>query len=93
MTQVAAIDPAFVWGLEKPDIADLLPSTVVVGFGGDGDRMLATDIDRSGLAGHLGERRIERFDPAGHFSAMPMCTPSGEAVLAAENDDGSCLAE
>jgi len=90
VTHVAAIDPGFVWGLEKSDIAELVPSTLVIGFGGEGDRMLATDFDRSGLSEHLGERRTERFDPAFHFSAMPICTPAGEAILAEDKDDPVC---
>lgn len=90
VTHVAAIDPGFVWGLEATDVADLVPETLIIGFGGEGDRMLATDFDRSGLSRHLGERRIERFDPAYHFSAMPLCTPSGEAILAEEKDDPVC---
>jgi predicted dienelactone hydrolase len=90
VTLVAAIDPGFVWGLEQSDIAGLLPSTLVIGFGGDADRLLATDFDKSGLADYLGDRRIERFDPAYHFSAMPLCTSAGEAILAEEKDDPVC---
>lgn len=90
VTHVAAIDPGFVWGLEASDIADLTPSTLVIGFGGDGLRMLATDFDRSGLSSLLGQRRIERLDPAYHFSAMPLCKPAAEAILAEENDDPVC---
>lgn len=90
VTHVTAIDPGFVWGLEQSDIAGLVSSTLVIGFGGDGDRMLATDFDRSGLSSFLGDRRIERFDPAYHFSAMPICTSAAEAILAEENDDPVC---
>lgn len=90
VTHVAAIDPGFIWGLEPLDIADLVPSTLVIGFGGDEDRMLATDFDRSGLSNHLGDRKTERFDPAYHFSAMPLCKLAGEAILAEEGDDPVC---
>ena len=90
VTHAVAIDPGFVWGLEQSDIANLVPATLVIGFGGDGDRMLATDFDRSGLSALLGDRRTERFDPAYHFSAMPVCTEAGEAILAEENDDPVC---
>lgn len=90
VTHVAAIDPGFVWGLEQSDTADLVTSTLMIGFGGDGDRMLATNFDRSGLGAHLDDRRIERFKPAYHFSAMPICTPSGEAILEEEGDDPVC---
>ncbi|SNS61134.1 hypothetical protein [Tropicimonas sediminicola] len=87
VTHVAAIDPGFVWGLASMDVTNLVPSTLVIGLGGDGDRMLATDRDRSGLSSHLGNRRLGRFDPACYFNAMPICTPSGEAILAEEKDD------
>ncbi|MEM9708633.1 MAG: hypothetical protein AAF871_07530 [Pseudomonadota bacterium] len=90
VTHVAAIDPGFVWGLESSDIANLVPETLVIGFGRGGERMLATDFDRSGLTALLGDRRIERFDIAYHFSAMPICTEAGEAILAEENDDPVC---
>lgn len=90
VTHVAAIDPGLVWGLEQSDVADLLPKTLMIGFGDERDRLLGTDFDQSGLASHLGDRRIERLDPAYHFSAMPICTPSGEAILAEENDDPVC---
>lgn len=90
VTHVTAIDPGFIWGLEPSDVAELLPSTLVIGFGGRGDKMLATDFDRSGLSSLLGDRRIERFDPAYHFSAMPICKPEGEAILAEERDDPVC---
>ncbi len=90
VTHVAAIDPGFVWGLEQSDIDNLVQATLVIGFGSGGDRMLATDFDRSGLSALLGDRRIERFDPAYHFSAMPVCTGAGAAILAKENDDPVC---
>ncbi|MEM9584838.1 MAG: hypothetical protein AAGA08_17130 [Pseudomonadota bacterium] len=90
VTHVVAIDPGFVWGLDQTDIADLLPSTVLVGFGSPEERMLATDFDRSGLSALLGDRRTVQFAPAYHFSAMPICTPAGEAILIEENDDPVC---
>ncbi|MBC6442819.1 MAG: hypothetical protein GDA53_06815 [Rhodobacteraceae bacterium] len=90
VTHVAAIDPGLVWGLEQSDTAELVPSTLLIGFGGEDDRSLATNFDRSGLAAFLADRRIERFDPAYHFSAMPICTPSGAAILAEERDDPVC---
>ncbi|MBV6658274.1 MAG: hypothetical protein KI785_10965 [Devosiaceae bacterium] len=90
ISHVAAIDPGFVWGLEAADVAGLVPSTLIVGFGGEGDRMVDTDFDRSGLSALLPEARLERFDPAYHFSAMPVCKPAGEAILASEADDPVC---
>jgi predicted dienelactone hydrolase len=90
VTHVMAIDPGFVWGLTASDVADLLSATRVIGFGGEEDRMLATDFDRSGLAGLLGDGKTLQFDPAYHFSAMPLCKPAGEAILAEEKDDPVC---
>lgn len=90
VTHVAAIDPGFVWGLEQSDTADLVPSTLLIGFGGVDDRMLATDFDRSGLRAALGDRTVVQFNPAYHFSAMPICKPAGEAILAEDMDDPVC---
>lgn len=90
VTHVAAIDPGFVWGLDQSDTADLVPSPLLIGFGGDSDRMLATDFDRSGLGALLDDGRVARFDPAYHFSAMPICKPAGEAILAEDMDDPVC---
>ncbi|MEM6384183.1 MAG: hypothetical protein AAF739_16035 [Pseudomonadota bacterium] len=90
VTHVTAIDPGFVWGLEPSDVAGLVPSVLLIGFGGEGDRMLATDFGLSGLSGFLEDARIEQFEPAYHFSAMPICTAAAEAILAVEDDDPVC---
>ena len=90
VTHVTAIDPGLVWGLKPSNVANLLPSTLVIGLGGDESRMIATDFDRSGFSNLLGDRRIERFDPAYHFSTMPICKLKGEAILKEENDDPVC---
>lgn len=88
--QVVAIDPGFVWGLAAPDVSDLAPDTVLIGLGAPDTRMLATNFDASGLTEILGARRTERLAPAFHFSAMPLCTQAGPAILEAENDDPVC---
>ncbi|MEL6736878.1 MAG: hypothetical protein AAFO98_13605 [Pseudomonadota bacterium] len=90
VTDVVAIDPGLVWGLEQSDVAGLSLSPLMVGFGGEQDRMLATNFDLSGLTSLLGDPRVEQLEPAYHFSAMPLCTPQGAAILAAENDDPVC---
>ncbi|MEM0898736.1 MAG: hypothetical protein AAGI92_02160 [Pseudomonadota bacterium] len=87
---VVAIDPGFVWGLENENVADVVSATTLIGFGSEADRMLATNFDESGLASLREDWTIERFDPAYHFSAMPICTSKGEAILEAENDDPVC---
>lgn len=90
VTHVTAIDPGFVWGLEPLDVAGLQPETLMIGFGGAEDRMLATNFDQSGLARLMGDRAVLQIDPAYHFTAMPLCKPEGEAILAAEEDDPVC---
>lgn len=90
ITHVTAIDPGLVWGLDASNVDALLPSPLMIGFGGDQDRMSATDFDQSGLAGLLNEPTIVQFEPAYHFSAMPVCTDRGEMILEMENDDPVC---
>ena len=85
-----AIDPGFVWGLEAENVAELKAQTLMIGFGGEGTQMLDTDFNRSGLAALMPEARKEQFDPAFHFTAMPLCKPAGEVILQAENDDPVC---
>ena len=90
ITHVAAIDPGLVWGLEASNVEGLSANTLMVGFGDDADRFLATNFDASGLADLLPEARIERFVPGFHFTAMPLCKPGAEAILREENDDPVC---
>ncbi len=90
VSQVVAIDPGFVWGLEAGDVADLDADTLFIGFGGPDIRMMDTDFDASGLADLLPDAAFQRIDPAFHFTAMPVCTPAGPEILEAENDDPVC---
>lgn len=62
----------------------------MIGFGGAEDRMLATNFAQSGLAALMGDREVLQIVPAYHFTAMPLCKPAGEAILAAEEDDPVC---
>ena len=87
---VVAIDPGLVWGLEAADVAGLVPTTTLIGFGSGADRMLATDFDTSGLATLMPAAHKRNFDPAFHFTAMPLCKPEGAAILEAERDDPVC---
>ena len=52
--------------------------------------MLAVDFDKSGLAALMPKAQINRIVPATHFTAMPVCTPMGAAILAEEKDDPVC---
>ncbi|MEP1964929.1 alpha/beta hydrolase family protein [Tateyamaria sp.] len=90
ITHVAAIDPGFVWGLQTSNVADLVPDVQMIGFGAGKDRMSATNFDDSGLADLLPDAKFMRFDPAFHFTAMPLCKPGAEDILIAENDDPVC---
>lgn len=90
ITHVAAVDPGFVWGLTAANAATLVPNLLMIGLGGKDDRMSATNFDDSGLTALLPNARILRFDPAFHFTAMPLCKPAGEAILKEENDDPVC---
>lgn len=90
ITHVAAIDPGFVWGLAADDTTGLVDNVLMIGFGSRDDRMSATDFDESGLSGLLPDAQIIQFDPAFHFTAMPLCTPQGAAILIEEQDDPVC---
>jgi predicted dienelactone hydrolase len=90
VSRVAAIDPGFVWGLSEADVAALEAPVTLIGLGAGDDRLLAADFDASGLAERLQGARVERLFPATHFTAMPLCTTEGAAILRAERDDPVC---
>ncbi|WP_373634886.1 alpha/beta hydrolase family protein [Yoonia sp. SS1-5] len=90
ITHVTAIDPGFVWGLTAPDVAGLVPNLHMIGFGGPLDRMSATNFDDSGLTALLPNAKVTRFDPAFHFTAMPLCKPAAAKILEEEDDDPVC---
>lgn len=90
VTSVVAIDPGFVWGLKAADVAGLVPDAVLIGLGDAQTQMSATDFAKSGLAALIPDARTMHLAPAFHFTAMPLCKPEGEAILAAERDDAVC---
>lgn len=90
ITHVAAIEPAFVWGLDAGHVAALPDNVTLIGFGEGEDRLRDTDFETSGFAALVPEARIERFVPGFHFTAMPVCKPAGAAILAEEGDDPVC---
>jgi predicted dienelactone hydrolase len=90
ITHVAAIDPGFVWGLNVANVAGLVPHVLMIGFGGKDDRMSATNFDDGGRTGLLPNAQLIHIDPAFHFTAMPVCKPTEEAILKEENDDPVC---
>ncbi|NVO24736.1 alpha/beta hydrolase family protein [Donghicola mangrovi] len=90
VTQVAAIDPGFVWGLNAKNAEGLVGDVQLIGFGDAQTRMSATNFEDSGLAGLLPDATVVQMPSAIHFTAMPVCTPQGEAILKEEQDDPVC---
>ena len=90
ITHVTAIDPAFVWGLERADIEDLVENVTVFGLGKGQDRMVDTDFDASGFVDLVPHASVERLAPAYHLSMLPLCKPAGTAILEEENHDPAC---
>lgn len=90
VTSVVAIDPGFVWGLGRKNVAALLPDALLIGLGDPETQMLATDFTASGLSALLADGQTQRLAPAFHFTAMPLCKPDGATILEAEHDDPVC---
>ncbi|MEM1429757.1 MAG: hypothetical protein AAGG09_09890 [Pseudomonadota bacterium] len=90
VTHVAAIDPGLIWGLGQEEVAGVIGPVRLIGLGMGRDRLLATDFDASGLADLLDGAQVSRLAPARHFTALPLCTPAGAAILEAEGEDPVC---
>jgi predicted dienelactone hydrolase len=89
---VAAIDPALTWGLENSEAQDLVKDVLLIGLGEGGDRLYATNFSASGsgFEQKVEGIKIKMIVPATHFSALLVCKPAGEAILAEEKDDPVC---
>jgi predicted dienelactone hydrolase len=87
---VVAIDPGAVWGLRADLLEDVPEATTLIALGNEQTQMSATDVDKSGLSALLPNARVERFEKAVHFTAMPLCTKIGRLILAATFDDSVC---
>jgi predicted dienelactone hydrolase len=89
---VAAIDPAFTWGLEKDEAKDLAKNVLLIGLGEGEDRLYETDLSPrgSGFAGKVSGMSVTTIAPASHFTALLVCKPAGEPILAEEHDDPVC---
>ncbi len=90
---VAAIDPGLTWELDKADVSGADPEKLLlIGLGTGDDRLYATDTSArgSGFEALVPGARVELLAPANHFTAMPVCKPQGEAILAGEKDDPVC---
>lgn len=88
----AAIDPGLTYGLPPEAAAGIEVPVLLITLGDGEDRLLATDIgeEGSGFAAMLPAARHEVIAPAAHFTALPVCTPAGAAILAEEGDDPVC---
>ena len=89
---VAAIDPALTWGLEGNETQDLVKDVLLIGLGEGKDRLFATDFgpSGSGFEQKVAGMKVKIIAPASHFSALLVCKPAGEAILAIEKDDPVC---
>lgn len=90
---VVSLDPGLTWKLDKDDVRDIDQSNLmVIGLGNETERHYATDttIHGSGFDALVPNARIEVISPSTHFTAMPICTAKGVAILEAEKDDPVC---
>lgn len=90
---VAAIDPGLTWELTADNVLDVKQgSMLLIGLGTGTDRLYATDTSARGsnFEGLVPGAKVEVLAPGYHFTAMPICKPEGEAILAAEKDDPVC---
>ncbi len=90
---VAAIDPGLTWDLSAEDVRGVDPEKLLlIGLGTGEDRLYATDTTAkgSGFEALVPGASVELLAPANHFTAMPICKPEGEAILADEKDDPVC---
>lgn len=89
---VIAIDPGFTYGTSAENVAALPDDVTLITLGSGADRLRATDTSEagSGFAALLPEARTITLAPAWHFTAMPLCTDAGPAILREERDDPVC---
>jgi predicted dienelactone hydrolase len=90
---VAAIEPGLTWKLDASNVRDLeQDKLLIIGLGRGTDRHYATDTTErgSGFESLVPDAKVEILAPATHFTAMPLCTPAGADILAAEKDDPVC---
>lgn len=90
ITHVAALDPGLTWGLGVDAGAKVVADVQLIALGEGADRLLAADIDRSGLLYVLPDAQVTRLAPANHHTALLTCKPKGAAILKAEKDDPVC---
>jgi predicted dienelactone hydrolase len=90
---VVAIDPGLTWGMHTENVRELDQKTLlVIGLGTGNDQHYATDTSSRGsnFDALVPQSKKTVLAPATHFTAMPLCTEKGAAILAAEKDDPVC---
>ena len=92
ISSVAAIEPGLTWGLKASDVTGLDVPVLLIGLGQGKDRLQATDTSAtgSGFEALFPAAKVELIAPATHFTALGVCKPAGEALLAEEKDDAVC---
>lgn len=93
ISAVASIDPGLTWELTPEDVKSVeQDKLLIIGLGMGSDRHYATDTSAKGsnFEALVPGAKVEVLSPATHFTAMPICKPEGEALLAAEKDDPVC---
>ena len=87
---VAALDPGLIYGLDATNTENLVDDVLLIGLGKGEDRLLATDFNEPGLAQLMPQVERHILTPANHYSALPVCTDVGPAILEDEADDPVC---
>jgi predicted dienelactone hydrolase len=90
---VVAIDPGLTWEMRPENVHDLDQNTLlVIGLGTGKDQHYATDTSALGsnFDALVPQSKKVVLAPATHFTAMPLCTDKGAAILAEEKDDPVC---
>lgn len=89
---VAAIDPAFLWGLRPEHVVDVDADLLLIGLGDRETRLVDTDFgpDGADFRALAPEADALTIAEAWHFSALSLCKPLGAAMLAEEGDDPVC---
>ncbi|MEE2946498.1 MAG: hypothetical protein VX444_15130 [Pseudomonadota bacterium] len=92
ISAVAAIDPAFTYGVTQEMADELIGEALLITLGEVEDRLQATDVTSGGSGFEQKRPDLESIviAPAFHFSALPLCKPEGEKILEMENDDPVC---
>ena len=90
---VVSIDPGLTWDMKPENVSDMDQTAImIIGLGTGQDQHYATDTSARGsnFDSLVPNARKVVLAPATHFTAMPLCTAKGAAILAEEKDDPVC---